>query len=44
MRAEELADNIRTLLPKQRTICIEGSPGGGKTSIVRQVAAQEGVG
>ena len=44
MRAEELADNIRTLLPKQRTICIEGSPGGGKTSIVRQVAEQEGVG
>jgi len=44
MRAEKLAETIRTLLPIQRTVCVEGIPGGGKTSIVQQVAEQERVG
>lgn len=38
MRATLLKQTIRDLFPKQRTICIEGSPGGGKTTIVHEVA------
>ena len=44
MRAEKLADAIQSLFPIRRTLCIEGIPGGGKTSIVQQVAEQLGVG
>ena len=43
MRATLLKDTIKSLFPIQRTICIEGSPGGGKTTIVHQVAEELGV-
>ena len=43
MRATLLKDTIKSLFPIQRTICIEGSPGGGKTTIVHQVAEDLGV-
>jgi hypothetical protein len=43
MRATLLKDTIKSLFPIQRTICIEGSPGGGKTTIVQQVAEELGV-
>ena len=38
MRATLLKDTIKSLFPLQRTLCIEGAPGGGKTTIVQQVA------
>ena len=38
MRPETLKSTLKALFAKQRTVCIEGSPGGGKTSIVRQLA------
>jgi hypothetical protein len=38
MRATLLTQTIKDLFPKRRTICIEGPPGGGKTSIVHQAA------
>ena len=44
MRATLLKDTIKRLFPTKRTICIEGSPGGGKTTIVQQVAKELGVG
>jgi hypothetical protein len=40
MRATLLAQTIKDLFPIQRTLCIEGAPGGGKTSIVQQVAEE----
>lgn len=40
MRATLLAQTIKDLFPIKRTVCIEGAPGGGKTSIVHQVAKQ----
>jgi hypothetical protein len=40
MRASLLRDTLKTLFPIQRTVCIEGAPGGGKTSIVHQVASE----
>lgn len=43
MRAELLKQTLRSLFPIQRTVCIEGMPGGGKTSIVQQVAEELGV-
>ena len=43
MRASLLKETIKSLFPIQRTICIEGSPGGGKTTIVQQVAEELGV-
>jgi hypothetical protein len=43
MRATLLKDTIKSLFPIQRTICIEGSPGGGKTTIVHQVAEELGI-
>jgi len=43
MRASLLKDTIKSLFPIQRTLCIEGSPGGGKTTIVHQVAEELGV-
>lgn len=40
MRATTLKSTIKSLFPIQRTVCIEGSPGGGKTTIVQQVAKE----
>ena len=40
MRAATLKTTIKSLFPIQRTICIEGSPGGGKTTIVHEVAKE----
>jgi len=44
MRAEKLAEAIQSMFPIRRTLCIEGIPGGGKTSIVQQTAERLGVG
>ena len=44
MRATLLKETIKRLFPKKRTIAIEGSPGGGKTTIVQEVAKELGVG
>lgn len=38
MRPTQLTSLIQALYPARRTLCIEGAPGGGKTTIVRQVA------
>lgn len=38
MRPTLLAETLRTLTELNRTVCVEGPPGGGKTSIIRQVA------
>jgi len=43
MRASLMKDTVKALYPQQRTLCIEGSPGGGKTTIVHQVAKELGV-
>lgn len=43
MRASLLKETIKSLFPIQRTLCIEGSPGGGKTTIVQEVAEELGV-
>ena len=43
MRATLLKDTIKSLFSVRRTICIEGPPGGGKTTIVHQVAEELGV-
>jgi len=40
MRAELVARTIADLYPLKRPVCITGAPGGGKTSIVQQVARQ----
>lgn len=40
MRAELLKETLKTLFPIQRTVCIEGAPGGGKTTIVHEVAKE----
>ncbi len=40
MRATLLKETIKSLFPVQRTLCIEGSPGGGKTTIVHEVAQE----
>lgn len=40
MRSTLLKDTLKALFPTQRTVCIEGSPGGGKTSIVHAVGAE----
>ena len=44
MRATLLKETIKNLFPIKRTVCIEGPPGGGKTTIVRDVAKSLGVG
>jgi len=44
MRAELLNSTLKSLYPSKRTVSIEGAPGGGKTTIVQQVAKQLGVG
>ncbi len=43
MRAATLKETIKALFPIQRTLCIEGAPGGGKTSIVHEAAKELGV-
>lgn len=43
MRASLLKETLKSLFPIQRTVCIEGSPGGGKTTIVQEVAEELGV-
>jgi hypothetical protein len=40
MRATLLKDTLKSLFPIQRTVCIEGPPGGGKTTIVHEVAKE----
>jgi hypothetical protein len=34
---------LKALFPIQRTVCLEGEPGGGKTTLVREVAQELGV-
>ena len=43
MRATLLKDTLKSLFPLRRTVCIEGPPGGGKTTIVHQVGEELGV-
>jgi hypothetical protein len=43
MRATLLKQTIKELFPIQRTICIEGPPGGGKTTIVHEAAEEMAV-
>jgi hypothetical protein len=43
MRASLLKETIKALFPIQRTITIEGSPGGGKTTLVHEVAEELGI-
>jgi hypothetical protein len=40
MRATLLKDTLKSLFPIQRTVAIEGPPGGGKTTIVHEVAQE----
>ena len=40
MRATLLKDTIKSLFEQRRTLCIEGPPGGGKTTVVHQVAQE----
>ena len=44
MRATLLKDTIKKLFPIKRTVSVEGSPGGGKTTIIQEVAKELGVG
>jgi hypothetical protein len=44
MRASLLKNTIKALYPQRRTIAIEGSPGGGKTTLVHEVAKELGIG
>ena len=37
MRATLLKETIKSLFKNKRTICIEGEPGGGKTTIVSRL-------
>jgi hypothetical protein len=43
MRAQTLTTTLKALFNIQRTVCIEGPPGGGKTTITQQVARELGV-
>lgn len=43
MRATLLKETLTNLFETRRTVCIEGAPGGGKTTIVHQVAESLGV-
>ena len=40
MRPQLLKETIKSAFPVQRTMCIEGAPGGGKTTLVEEVAAE----
>lgn len=42
MKASKLVDVLKTLIAKQINVCVIGSPGLGKTSVVRQVAKDIG--
>jgi hypothetical protein len=44
MRATLLKQTIKSLFPTQRTVSIEGSPGGGKTTLVHEIAQELGIG
>ena len=44
MRATLSKDTIKKLFPIKRTVSVEGSPGGGKTTIIQEVAKELGVG
>ncbi len=44
MRPTLLKNTIKSLFPINRTVCIEGPPGGGKTTIVEESATDLGVG
>jgi hypothetical protein len=44
MRAKTLKQTLKDLFKIKRTVAIEGSPGGGKTTICREVADEMGVG
>lgn len=39
MDAQTLSNLLVSLFPTRRTLCIEGAPGGGKTTVVRDAAA-----
>lgn len=43
MRASTLSKVIQSMYPTRRTLCVEGAPGGGKTSIIRQAATSMGI-
>jgi len=43
MKASLLKDTLKALHPQLRTVAVEGAPGGGKTSIVQQVARELGI-
>jgi hypothetical protein len=43
MRSSLLKDTLKSLFPIQRTVSIEGSPGGGKTTLVHEMAEELGV-
>jgi len=43
MRPALLKETIKSLFPIARTLCIEGAPGGGKTTIVHEAARELGV-
>jgi MoxR-like ATPase len=43
MRAEQILDTLERFFVIKRPVCLEGPPGGGKTSLVQQAAARLGV-
>jgi len=43
MRATLLKDTLKALIPVGRSVAIEGAPGGGKTTIVHEVAEELGL-
>jgi len=43
MRPQQLADTLKDLIKIKRTVTITGAPGGGKTSIVRDVTKSLGI-
>ena len=43
MRASKLKETLHAMFPIRRTVAIEGAPGGGKTTIVKDVAKELGV-
>lgn len=43
MRASKLKETLQSMFTIRRTVAIEGAPGGGKTTIVKEVAKELGV-
>jgi hypothetical protein len=43
MRPVEVKETIKALYNVRRTVCIEGPPGGGKTTVIRQCAEELGL-